>query len=142
MILDMQTLFSDDQAVTVTAASTNIIDLGATGTPPLSATALTRDIGPGTPIDILIQLTVAHGGTTPTLDVTLEMDTTDAFGSATTIATATQIAGGLVGARTSITYIPDGATERYLRLYYTAGGTTPTCTITAGIVLGRQTRPY
>ena len=69
MILDLESLFSDDQALTVTAASTNIIDLGATGTPPLSSTALTRDIGPGMPIDILIQVTVAAGGTTPTLDI-------------------------------------------------------------------------
>ena len=143
MILDMQSLFSDDQAVAGSnVASTNMIDLGATGTPPLSATALVRDIGPGTPIEILIQLTVAHAGTAPTLDVTLEMDTTDAFGSATTIATATQIAAGALGARASITYLPDGTTERYIRLYYTVGGTTPTCTVTAGIVLGRQTQPY
>lgn len=142
MILDLQSMFSDDQALTASAASTNIIDLGATGTPPGAASALTRDIGPGTPIEVLIQLTVAHGGTSPTLDVTLEMDDNDAFSSATTIATATQIAGGAVGDRTSLTYIPDGTTERYLRLYYTTGGTSPTCTVTAGVVLARQTRPY
>ena len=120
----------------------HLIDLGATGTPPNSAVALTRDIGPGTPIEILIQLTIAHAGTSPTLDITLQMDTTDAFGSATTIGTATQIADGVLGQRASITYIPDGATEQFIRLYYTVGGTTPTCSVTAGLVMGRQTRPY
>ena len=74
MILDLQSMFSDDQAITSSAASTNLIDLGATGTPPLSSTALVRDIGKGTPIEILIIVTVAHGGTSPTLVVTLQMD--------------------------------------------------------------------
>jgi hypothetical protein len=139
MILDMQSLFSDDQAVAGSnVASTNMIDLGAPGTPPLSAIALVRDIGKGTPIEILIQCTVAHAGTAPTLDVTLEMDTTDAFGSATTVGTAVQMAGAAVGDRASIFFLPEGITERYLRVYYTVGGTTPTITVTAGIALGTQ----
>ena len=82
MILALQRLFSYDQAIPSDAASTNIIDLGAPGTPPLSSTALPRDIGPGTPIDILIQCTVAHGGTSPTLDIDLEVDDNDSFASA------------------------------------------------------------
>ena len=142
MILDLESMFSDDQALTATAVSTNLLDLGATGTPPLSSTALTRDIGPGTPIEVLIQLTVASGGTSPTLIVTMEMDTVVGFSSATVIATSATLTGGLVGARLSITYVPDGATERFLRLNYTLAGTSPTYTVTSGLVMGRQTRPY
>lgn len=142
MILDIQSMFSDDQALTVTAVSTNVIDLGATGTPPLSSTALTRDIGPGTPIDILIQLTADAGGTSPTLDIDLEVDTVENFASATVVASAVQIAGGTEGQRASIRWVPDGTDQRYLRLNYTTGGTSPTHTVTAGIVLGVQTRPY
>lgn len=142
MILDLESLFSDDQALTVTAVSTNLIDLGATGTPPLSSNALVRDIGPGTPIEILIQLTVASGGTAPTLIVTMEMDTLVGFGSATVIATSATLTGGAVGDRLSITYVPDGATERFIRLNYTLAGTAPTYTVTSGIVMGRQTRPF
>ena len=142
MILDLQSMFSDDQAITTSAASTNVIDLGATGTPPLSSTALTRDIGPGTPIDILIQVTVAHGGTSPTLDIDLEMDTVVGFSSATIVASAVQLVGAAVGDRASIRWIPDGTSERFIRLAYTAGGTSPTITVTAGIALGIQTRPY
>lgn len=142
MILDLESIFSDDQAIVGSPlASTNIIDLGAPGTPPLSSVALTRDIGPGTPIDILIQVTVAHGGTTPTLDIDLEMDTTDAFGSATVVASAVQLASAAVGDRASIRWIPDGTSEQFIRLQYTPGGTTPTITITAGISMGIQTRP-
>jgi hypothetical protein len=40
-----QQLFSDSQALTQTAVSTNIIDLGATGTVTGGAAALVRDIG-------------------------------------------------------------------------------------------------
>lgn len=140
MILDTTTLFSDDQSLTVSAASTNVIDLGAPGAVPIGGT-LVRDVGPGTPIEILIQNVVDSGGTSPTLQVNLEMDTTDAFGSATVIASSATLAGGLQGDRVSIVYVPDGTTERYLRLDYNTGGTSPTHTVTAGIVLGRQTRP-
>ncbi len=138
MILDMQSLFSDDQAITASAASTNLIDLGATGTPPLSSTALVRDVGKGTPIEILIICTVAHGGTSPLLDVVLQMDTAAAFPSATEVAAATQMAGASVGDRASIFFLPEAITERFIRLYYTAAGTTPTITITAGLALGTQ----
>lgn len=138
MILDMQSMFSDDQAITITAASTNLIDLGATGTPPLSSTALVRDIGKGTPIEILIIVTVAHGGTTPTLVVTLEMDELAAFGSQTTVGTSAELAGASVGDRASIFFVPEGITERFIRLKYTVGGTNPTITVTAGFALGTQ----
>ena len=33
MLMDLQSMFSDKQAITVTAASTNVIDFGAAGTP-------------------------------------------------------------------------------------------------------------
>ena len=138
MILDMQSLFSDDQAITANAASTNLIDLGAMDTPPLSSTALTRDVGKGTPIEILIIVTVAHGGTSPTLVVTLQMDTADSFGSQTTVGTATELAGAAVGDRASIFFLPEGITERFIRLKYTTGGTNPTITVTAGLALGTQ----
>lgn len=138
MILDLESMFSDDQAVTATAVSTNLIDLGAAATPPY-ANAQTRDIGPGTPIDILIQLTVASGGTNPTLVVTLEMDTAANFPSATVVATSATLSGGAVGDRLSIRYIPDGTSEQFIRLNYTTTGTSPTHTITAGIALGIET---
>lgn len=139
MILDLESMFSDDQVVTTTAVSTNLIDLGATGTPPLSLTALTRDIGPGTPIEILIQNVAAATGTAPTLVVTLETDDNVGFASAVIKATSATMTSAVAGQTASIHYVPDGINERFLRLRYTTGGTTPGHTITAGIVLGRQT---
>lgn len=141
MILDTQNLFSDDQALTATAVSTNVIDLGAGGTPAIGSSALGRQIGLGEPVEILIQLVVDSGGTSPTLDVDLQQDTVENFASATVIASAPQIAGGSAGDRASINWVPKEQSERYLRLNYTLGGTTPTYTVTSGVVLGTQTRP-
>ena len=139
MILSAQQLFSDAQVVTTTAPSTNIIDLGAPGTVLGGPAALTRDVGPGRPIAILVQLRIAATGTSPTLVATLEMDTTAAFSSTTIIATAPTIAGGEAGQRVGLFYLPEGITERFLRLLYTTGGTTPSYDIDAGIVLADQT---
>jgi hypothetical protein len=139
MLLSAEQLFSDSQALTATGASTNIIDLGATGTVLNAPAALVRDIGKGNPIPIIVNLDVAAGGTTPTLDIAVQIDTTDAFSSATTVATAEQVAGGAAGDSVYLdVYLPEGTNERYLRLNYTLGGTTPTYTLTAGIVAGKQ----
>ncbi len=139
MLLSKQQNFSEAQALTVTAASTNTIDLGATGTVLGAPVALIRDIGKGKRIDILVSLDVDSGGTSPTLDVTLEVDDNDAFSSATTVATAPQLAGGSAGDRVALYWIPEGTNERYVRLNYTLGGTSPTYTVTAGIVASDQT---
>lgn len=138
MLFSAEQAFSTAQAVTTTAASTNLIDLGATGTVLGAPAALVRDIGKGEPIAVSVTLDVAAGGTTPTLVVTAEMDTTAAFSSATVVATSATIAGGTAGQQIWMdVYLPEGTNERYLRLNYTTGGTTPTHTITAGIVAAR-----
>jgi len=56
MLLDKQALFSDDQAITATAASTNYMNLGATDTVPGAPAALVRDIGGANAIEILVQV--------------------------------------------------------------------------------------
>ncbi len=138
MLFDTENMFSDDQAITTSAVSTNLIDLGVAGTP-VNGNQLVRDVGPGTPIEILIQNVVAAGGTTPTIQVDLEMDTDSGFGGATVIASSATLSAAGVGDRLSIVYVPDGATEQFLRLSYTTGGTSPTHTVTAGVTFGRQT---
>lgn len=140
MLLSKQQTFSDAQALTATANSTNVIDLGAPGTPLGAPTALVRDIGKGKPIEIIVQLDVAAGGTTPTLDVALQIDTVENFASPTTIASSEQKAGGAAGDRIQLTgWIPEGANQRYIRLRYTLGGSSPTYTVTAAIVAADQT---
>lgn len=139
MLLSAQQTFSDAQALTATAASENIIDLGATGTVLGAPAALVRDIGKGNPIPIVVRLDVAAGGTSPTLVVAAQIDTTSAFSSATTVATAESKAAGAAGDEVWLdVYLPEGTNERYLRLNYTLGGTSPTYTLTAAVVASRN----
>jgi hypothetical protein len=126
MILDVENLYSNDQAITTTADSTNVIDLGV------------ANRGPGNPlrIDILVTTTFA-GGTSIAID--LETDDNESFSSLSTIASTSAIAlASLVaGYRFPIQFVPD-AMERYSRLEYTVAGTMNAGNITAGIVFEIQ----
>lgn len=119
MIIDSQHLFSDAQALTVTAASTNIIDLG-----------VERKLGVGEPMAVVISCDVALAGTSPTLVVTLQSDDNSGFSSATSII-ATQSLSALAAGAKIVLPLMAGNTERYIRLNYTLGGTSPTVTLTS-----------
>lgn len=126
MILDSQALYSDDQVVTTTADSTNILDLA-------------KNSGPGEPVRLLIQVTADFAGGT---DITIDLETDDntGFSSLSTIAsTPTIVLADLVaGYEFSILFIPNDI-EQYSRLEYTVTGTmTGGGAITAGIVFDRQ----
>ena len=142
MIMDLTTLFSNAQAVTATAASTNLIDLGATGTVYGAAAALTRDIGRGAKADLALRVVESFNNLT-SLTITIETDDNAAFSSPTTVFTspAYALADLATGARHLLPdSIPVGVNERYVRLKYTVAGTAPTLgKITAGIVWGLQT---
>lgn len=70
MYVDAHNLFSDAQAVTSAAASTNLIDLGAV-----------RDIGTGEALYVVVTVDVAmtDAGSNSTLTVALEGDSTTTF---------------------------------------------------------------
>lgn len=126
MIMDKYNLFSDDQAVTTTAASTNVIDLGADLNIP---GADTNQV-----LELFAQVSEEDfaGGTSVKLQV--QTDTTDAFSSATTVAETAAIAlADLVkGYRFAMRQLPDVA-ERYVRLNYVVVGTHTAGKITAGL---------
>ena len=128
MILDSQGLFSDDQAITASAASTNYIDLQTAD-----------NIGIGGAIPLLIQVTEAFDNLT-SLAVAVQQDDNSSFSSATTLATATLTLAELVqGAKFPIHFMPRNG-ERYIRVYYTVTGTAPTAgQVTAGFTTGDQT---
>lgn len=137
MLADALTLFSDAQAVTASAASTDYIDLGATGTPALNSTALQRDIGKGNAVNIRIQVTETFL-TLTSLKVAVQTDDNSSFSSAATaleteaIAVATLVAGYVF----NIQWFPRRTNERYVRLYYTVAGSSATAgKIWAGVVL-------
>lgn len=127
MIIDSQLQFSDSQAVTATAASTNLIDFGAI-----------RDMGVGRNLYVVVLCTVAmtDSGSDSTLACTLETDDNSSFSSATTTQTigtfsAVSAAGTKIVARLN----PLQANERYLRVKYTpANGNLTTGSFSAFIV--------
>lgn len=147
MILSKELMFSDDQDLAQTAAayaSTNHVDMGAPGTPHGAAAAINRDIAKGepVPIDIMITETFASGGAA-TLTIELQTDDDPAFGSATTIwsSGALALAALVQGYRIPPLYLPEGITERYMRVLYTIGTATTTAgKVTAALASGgRQT---
>ena len=138
MILDNQTLLSNDQAITATAASTNTIDLA-----PI-ASGVARDIGKGKPIPLLVQVTEAFTAAgAATLAIDLQVDDNSSFSSPKTVASipATALASLVAGAQFNMDYIPRGTNERYMRLYYTvATGPMTAGKIKAGVLFaGHQT---
>lgn len=127
MLSDSLGTFSDNQAITGDAASTNVVDLGATGTPkPGHANALDRDIGRGNMVNIRLQVTESFN-TLTSLDVTLETDTADSFGSATVVweIDAVPLATLVAGYVFPINDIPRYTVERYLRFNYNVNGSNP-----------------
>lgn len=117
MIIDREGLFSDAQAVTATAISSNVVDLGATPT--------TRDIGHGEPIYLVVQTETAatDAGSDATLTITLESDSTaDLATSPTTHYSSGALAFAAfspAGTRLVAVALPEGDYERYLGVRYT-----------------------
>jgi hypothetical protein len=143
MIFSAQQLFSDSQAVTTVANSTNVIDLGVPGTPYGGKAPLNRDVGPGTSIPLLCQvdtLFTAAGGATH-LTIALETGSTTALNTiilSQTIAIADLVAGKQI----AFDSVPNDILERYLGFSYTPVGGDVTFgagKITAGITMGNQT---
>lgn len=127
MRLDAQNLFSDAQAVTATAASTNIIDL----------TDTERRIGTGKTLYIVIGVDVAmtDAGSDSTVQVELQSDSVEAFSSATNRQDlGTFAATSAAGTRLIAVIAPEILTERFIRLNYTvANGNLTTGSFTAFI---------
>ncbi len=140
MIFSKNLTFSEDQEITANTASTNVVDLGAPGTVQGATTALTRDIGPGRPLNLLIQVTETFDNLT-SLKVSIQVDDNDSFSSAKTVQEVdVTLASLAAGYKFPVNYVPHGTDERYLRLYYTVTGTTPGAgKVTAGITHGAQT---
>lgn len=105
-------IFSDDQAVTATAVSTNYVDVGTFA-------------GQGEPIDLLVKVKEAFNNLT-TLQVQVQQcDTTG--GTYTTVAEtpAIPLASLVAGYKFKLQHLPD-VKQRYIKLNYVVVGTAPT----------------
>ncbi|MFP3799443.1 Bbp16 family capsid cement protein [Paraburkholderia sp. SIMBA_027] len=121
MYKDNLLTFANGQALTASGALTNIIDLGSD-----------RKIGPGTPLWIVINILVALAGTTPTLKLALQTSDDSAFGTFDEIAAVSPTAADVDAGAMFVLGMP-WTNKRYLRMYATLGGTTPTVTLSADL---------
>lgn len=139
-ILSAQLLLSNRQAITATALSTNVIDIGAPGTPYGAQGPLGRDIGKGNPIPILVQVVETFNEAT-SVTVSLEVSANSAMTSSTVVASQTiPLAQLVAGKKINLQYLPNGINQRYLAVRYTVTGTAPTAgRMHAGISMGNQT---
>lgn len=136
MILDVQTQFSDAQAVTADAVGTNVIDL-----------IQDRSIGSGEPMAVFFQVDVTADGTTGDEDYTFDVEyASDAaqttgrklmgrrvFESGTPAApfeNANLLVAGFIF-MIPLPGTPLSESERFLGIRYDVLGTTPTITVTA-----------
>lgn len=134
MILDKDLLCSDDQTLAFNVgnvASSNVIDLAKAG------------VGRGEPIKVFCQMTADFDSTgdTGTLQVKLQTDSDEAFGSAVNLVDTGALAQAtcVKGYRPIDIYLPNNV-KRYVRFYYTVGTANGTGgTITAGLQLDQQT---
>lgn len=127
MIHDAHNLFSDAQALTAAAASSNILDLGTI-----------RDLGTGENLYIVLTVDTAltDTGSNSTVTVDLQTDDNSGFSSNATAQTLFTIAAVAAAGTKYIARIQPGAgNERYARLYYTMNnGDLTTGAVTAEIV--------
>lgn len=122
MIIDERLQVSADQALTGTSLvpSTNHINLGHS-----------KLIARGDPLWWVIVAKVLLDGTSPTLSIAVQTDTVTGFASPTTIYTHPTLAQAAFVAGTRIIIPMPWQNEQFLRLAYTMGGTSPTCTLDA-----------
>ena len=143
MILSAEQLFSDDQAITLVAntLSTNVIDLGAPGTPYGAAAALNDDVGKGAKIPLLVQVTTAFGTAAGMTALTIHLETGSTTALNTIIASQTILLADLVaGKQINMDFLPNGIIERYIGMSYECvTGAANAGNITAGITMGVQT---
>lgn len=121
-IIDAAQMFSNAQALAA-GASTNVIDLREE-----------RRIGSGVPMCVVVVVTTALDATTgdETYTVTIQSDMDEGFGSAATVLAAYSLPrGSAVGTRFILPIPQNVLTERYIRLLYGVGGTTPVGAVTA-----------
>ncbi len=111
MLLDQNTMLSDGQELTVSAASQNVIDLGAAGS-----------AAPGA-LFAVCRVEKAFAGLTK-LEVTLQTSDTEDFSAPAVLASVTPAAAGLEedGCIVFAAAVPAGL-KRFVRAYYTVTGT-------------------
>jgi hypothetical protein len=124
-IRDNNTRFASAQTLTSSGASTNLLDF-----------TQDRNIGIGEPMAVVITVTAIDATSADeTYTVAVQADDNSGFSSAGTVVPAVTILRSVAVPHQAVIPIPPNLdTERYMRLSWTLGGTTPSITYTADLV--------
>lgn len=139
MLIDTQTKFSDSQAITATAISTNVLDLRNASTP----TFVDEGINNAPEAWLIIQsITAAAGGdAAKTITFTLESATDTGLSSGNVAHfTSAAITGATMTAGATLVRVPLPSADyrRYLGVRYTLSAGFTSFAITAFIAIGAQ----
>nr|WP_154927529.1 hypothetical protein [Pantoea agglomerans] len=129
MTLDKLLMFSEAQAVTASAASTDVIDLG-----PIDGTR--RDIGVGYPLELFVNVnTTAAAAGAATVNIQLQTSPDNSTWTTLTSTGDLALSALTAGKRVMSQKVPQGV-QRYLRVNYVVGtGPLTAGAFTAGINL-------
>lgn len=123
MILDVTLLFSEDQAITATANSTNVIRFNAMGTAPGNTSALSpRNLGAGNELPLLIQVTQDFNNLT---SLTIDLVTSAAASLTSPVSLSSVVvplASLKAGYKPGLRWLPDAALLEYVGIIYTVTG--------------------
>lgn len=139
MLFSNNAVFSVHQSITGSAASDNTIDLGVAGTVYGADSPLDRDLGPGTPIPLLVQVVEDFVGPT-SINVQVQVSDNESFTpSNTVLSQIIPLVDLIAGKQVNFQYVPHGVDKRYLRINYDVVGSSATAgAFTAGITMGNQ----
>ena len=136
MILDKNLLLAESQAVTATAISENVIRIPDAGTVYGEGAAISRNLGPGQEVPILIQV-IEDFATLTSLTITMETADNAALSTNAQVLFSTgaiPVASLVAGYRTAVRVLPDFVLRDYLGLRFTVTGSDATAgAITAAI---------
>jgi hypothetical protein len=129
MFMDALLLVSDAQAIAADAVSTNTIDLGNP--------TVKNKIGTGEPVGFGITVDVAADSTTGDETYAFEVISSASadLSTPTVLSRRVILAASLTAGSRHFIEVPIGTpVQRYIGLNYDVGGTTPTITVTAGLM--------
>lgn len=134
MIFDKQAILSEEQAITATAVSTNVLDLGAMGFAAYNNIQLVQN-DKGHKVPFLVMVNESFDLLT-SLTINFQYATDEAFTSPVNVLSVSvplaQLAQGYI---LPVERLPRGIKGRYFRLQYVVVGTNPTeGKITAAVV--------
>ena len=125
MILDHQNMYCDDQAITATAVSTNIID------------HTVNEFGVGTPVEVVVQVTADFDA--GTVAATLQTASDEAFTTPIDLVSSAAIDYTVLSAgyQFALTTLPQHMLQ-FSRLNFTVTGTPTAGTVSGGLALDRM----